>query len=342
MTARVFFAAALVSALTAFAAEKNSMAQWDAGMDDDAGMADATSLTALPKADFANQWQGYAKRDRFHTLSLDGTGNLPEAKAPIAAPVPVNGQYTLADLLCDNVSYFLRIDRKKGLDRAIQIMGKRKAYDHGGVCLLKPQVLEKKPVADGVAFNLKWTLPEGEDYWFEGTVKASLENATTVKYEYELKPSEKCRENSQFVELGLVVTGFSNSCSRVDWVGNGILTSVPGKSKMNVFGTWSMHKDDYRFPGNRSGVKWASIGWNGRRDAFVLESGTGNVDFDVRGNDILLTENLAVAGYGGKSSGPSGLKSVKEMELKGSFRVWSGMFAKPRAVVVPDLTYTYH
>ncbi len=305
MTARVFFAAALVSALTAFAAEKNSMAQCDAGMDDD-------------------------------------VGKLPEAKAPIAAPVPVNGQYTLADLLCDNVSYFLRIDRKKGLDRAIQIMGKRKAYDHGGVCLLKPQVLEKKPVADGVAFNLKWTLPEGEDYWFEGTVKASLENATTVKYEYELKASEKCRENSQFVELGLVVTGFSNSCSRVDWVGNGILTSVPGKSKMNVFGTWSMHKDDYRFPGNRSGVKWASIGWNGRRDAFVLESGTGNVDFDVRGNDILLTENLAVAGYGGKSSGPSGLKSVKEMELKGSFRVWSGMFAKPRAVVVPDLTYTYH
>ena len=74
----------------------------------------------------------------------------------------------------------------------------------------------------------------------------------------------------------------------------------------------------------------------------VLESGTGNVSFEnVKGN-VLLTENMAVAGYGGKASGPSGLKSPKDIKMKGSFRIFAAELDGERPDVVPDLTYTHH
>ena len=57
---------------------------------------------------------------------------------------------------------------------------------------------------------------------------------------------------------------------------------------------------------------------------------------------VLLTENMAVAGYGGKASGPSGLKSPKDIKMKGSFKVYNAMPESLAADVVPDLTFTQH
>ena len=117
---------------------------------------------------------------------------------------------------------------------------------------------------------------------------------------------------------------------------------------MNVFGTWAMHKDDYRFPGNRTNVKWAMAGRNkgngeqGMGNGFVLESGTGNVSFENVEGHVLLTENMAVAGYGGKASGPSGLKSPKDIKMKGSFKVYNASSGPFNDDIVPDLTFTHH
>ena len=157
---------------------------------------------------------------------------------------------------------------------------------------------------------------------------------------YKLAPSEKCLRDARFAELGLAL--FADG-DRVDWVGDGPLTSVPGKSKMNAFGKWSMHKDDYRFAGNRSNVKWASVGSNGNAaQPLVVESGTGNVSFENVGGRICLTENLAVAGYGGKASGPGSLKSPKDINMKGSFTIYAAELDAPPSDVVPDLIYTQH
>ena len=128
----------------------------------------------------------------------------------------------------------------------------------------------------------------------------------------------------------------------MDWVGDGPLTSVPGKSKMNAFGKWAMHKDDYRFLGNRSNVKWAAVGENGEVGMMVLESGTGNVSFENVDGRVCLTENLAVAGYGGKASGPGSLKSPKDINMKGAFTIYAAELAAPPPDVVPDLTFTNH
>ena len=75
---------------------------------------------------------------------------------------------------------------------------------------------------------------------------------------------------------------------------------------------------------------------------FVLESGTGNVSFENVGGKIHLTENMAVAGYGGKASGPSGLKDTSKIKMKGSFRVFVAELEGGRPDVVPDLTFTQH
>ena len=112
---------------------------------------------------------------------------------------------------------------------------------------------------------------------------------------------------------------------------------------MNVFGQWAMHKDDYRFPGNRANVKWVVVGANGSKaQPLVIESGTGNVSFENVNGRIYLTENISVAGYGGKASGPGSLKSPKDINMKGSFTIYAAELDAPPADVVPDLTYTHH
>lgn len=267
-------------------------------------------------------------------------GKLPEAKAATEAPSKVKRVYSEFGEK-DAGEFLLRIGRRVGMDQAIQTLSKRKAYRHDEY-LVSPKVLgfEKK---DGAAvYKLRWLIDGKEEQFIEGEVAVTLEPEGKVKVAYDLKPSEKCIKYDQFVELGLTLRDATIAAERIDWVGRGPLTSVPGKSAMNVYGTWAMHKNDYRFPGNRADVKWASVGANRGMDVLVLESGTGNVSFDNIEGHICITENMAVAGYGGKASGPSGLKSPAEIPMKGEFRFYVAELPEARADVVPDLTYTYH
>ena len=251
----------------------------------------------------------------------------------------------------------LRIGRKMGLDQKIQTLSKRRPYSHSPY-LVKPTVKGSKIQKDGsTKFVLRYTMPEAESRSIEGVVVISNDGAKAV-VSYDFTPSARLVSETQFVELGLTLE-MPERFDRVDWEGLGPLTSVPGKSKMNVFGNWAMHKDDYRFIGNRGEVKWAMAGrnagngergignggqgtGNGEREVLVLESGTGNVSFENIGGKIHLTENMVVAGYGGKASGPSGLKSPADIEMKGSFRIFAAELEGARHDVVPDLTFTQH
>ena len=244
-----------------------------------------------------------------------------------------------------------------GLDQKIQTLSKRRPYSHSPY-LVKPTVKGSKIQKDGsTKFVLRYTMPEAESRSIEGVVVISNDGAKAV-VSYDFTPSARLVSETQFVELGLTLE-MPERFDRVDWEGLGPLTSVPGKSKMNVFGNWAMHKDDYRFIGNRGEVKWAMAGrnagngergignggqgtGNGEREVLVLESGTGNVSFENIGGKIHLTENMVVAGYGGKASGPSGLKSPADIEMKGSFRIFAAELEGARHDVVPDLTFTQH
>jgi hypothetical protein len=242
-------------------------------------------------------------------------------------------------------------------------MGGSKPYAHSEY-LVKPEVVSTTKKDSVETYRLRWLIDGRKDCFVEGDVSVATESDGKMKIAYDLKPSAKCVTDVKFAEFGLTLE-MPERFDRVDWEGLGPLTSVPGKSKMNSFGKWAMHKDDYRFIGNRGEVKWAAAGRNKggillrqpvRQSAmrggggyggqagngFVLESGTGNVSFENVDGKIHLTENMAVAGYGGKASGPSGLKGAAEVEMKGSFRIFATEFEGERPDVVPDLIFTQH
>ena len=248
---------------------------------------------------------------------------------------------------------FLRVGRKRGLVQAIHAMNGKKPYLHDPY-LVEPEVLSEAGDETNKTYRLRWVIDGDKEKFIEGEVvvldirharfdtRSGLSpvecRVSTVSYD--LRPSAKCASDARFAELGLALFAEGD---RVDWVGNGPLTSVPGKSKMNVLGKWTMHKDDYRFAGNRSNVKWASVGSNGSvAQPLVVESGTGNISFENVDGRICITENLAVAGYGGKASGPGSLKSPKEINMKGSFTIYAAKLDAPPSDVVPDLSFTRH
>ena len=74
----------------------------------------------------------------------------------------------------------------------------------------------------------------------------------------------------------------------------------------------------------------------------VGELKTGNISFENVGGRICITENLAVAGYGGKASGPGSLKSPKDIKMKSSFTIYAAELDATPSDVVPDLIYTQH
>ena len=250
---------------------------------------------------------------------------------------------------------YLRVGRKEGMCQAIQTMGGKKPYARADYILL-PEVLGiSTNAANFLEYPVRYALKDDPLCCIEGTIALGRDGEGKIVIEYDLRPNDACAERAKFVELGLTVMAIDDGdmpkgdrVDRVDWIGDGPLTGVPGKSKMNSFGKWAMHKDDYRFPGNRTNVKWAMAtrnvpkSGNLARSGLVLESGTGNVSFENVEGHVLLTENMAVAGYGGKASGPSGLKSPKDIKMKGSFKVYNTSPEPIDADVVPDLIYTHH
>ena len=268
-----------------------------------------------------------------------GNGERGTGKGEGCPPSPDTQLTTLNSKLLESPP-LLRIGRKMGMDQKIQTLSKRKPYSHSPY-LLKPEVKGSKVQKDGsFKYVLRYTMPEAESRYIEGVVVISNDGAK-ASVSYDFTPSARLVSETQFVELGLTFE-MPEMFDRVDWEGLGPLTSVPGKSKMNSFGKWAMHKDDYRFLGNRGEVKWAGAGGNRDKDMWVLESGTGNVSFENVEGHVLLTENMAVAGYGGKASGPSGLKSPKDVKMKGSFKVYNASSGPFNDDIVPDLTYTHH
>ncbi|MBQ4439786.1 MAG: hypothetical protein II909_01430 [Kiritimatiellae bacterium] len=277
-------------------------------------------------------------------------GKLPLARPKTPAPKVLGNAELQREIFRklakeDGTNLLLRVGRKAGMDMIIQTMGSQKPYRHD-VYVLVPEILDFAKTDDSATWRLKWILSGDETRYIEGTVKCEVEEDAKIAVEYELTASENCRKTDKFVELGL--TWCANLSVRVDWVGDGALTSVPGKSRMNVFGTWSMHKDDYRFPGNRSQVKWAAAGNNRTALVQVHESQTGNVSFENIAGAIYFTENIAVAGYGGKSSGPAGLSRTGAAEIfkagavKGAFKTYLGAMDENRNDIVPDMTFTHH
>ncbi len=99
-------------------------------------------------------------------------------------------------------------------------------------------------------------------------------------------------------ELGLAVL-LDQRIDRVQWIGNGLMPTCPGRYRADRYGFWSLRKDDLYLEGNRMGVDCA---WLTDKDGngLLLVCRQGNVSFEQTDRGIVLTYNVAVAGQGPK------------------------------------------
>ena len=96
------------------------------------------------------------------------------------------------------------------------------------------------------------------------------------------------------------------------WLGQGIYSSVPGKTKHNERGIWSLHKDDYRFSGNRSHVELSLLSSSDETGIIVWDE-LGNIGVDKMHGNIILSQNVHVAGYGSKFINPCQMLPLQDL-----------------------------
>ncbi len=99
-------------------------------------------------------------------------------------------------------------------------------------------------------------------------------------------------------ELGLAVL-LDQRIDRVQWIGNGLMPTYPGRFRADRYGFWGLRKDDLYLEGNRIGV---DVAWLTDKDGngLLLVCRRGNISFEQTDRGIVLTYNVAVAGQGPK------------------------------------------
>ena len=99
-------------------------------------------------------------------------------------------------------------------------------------------------------------------------------------------------------ELGIAFL-LDERIDRVQWIGNGLMPTYPGRFRAGRYGFWSLQKDDLYFEGNRRGVD-AALLTDQDGSGILLFSQNGNVSFEQTDRGIVLTYNAAVSGEGPK------------------------------------------
>ena len=129
---------------------------------------------------------------------------------------------------------------------------------------------------------------------FDATIKSEAAgHATHVTFS--LTPDST---DAFLSELGLAVL-LDPRIDRVQWIGNGLMPTCPGRFRAGRYGFWGLRKDDLYLEGNRMGVDAA---WLTDKDGngLLLLCRQGNVSFEQTDRGIVLTYNVAVAGQGPK------------------------------------------
>lgn len=122
-------------------------------------------------------------------------------------------------------------------------------------------------------------------------------------------------------ELGVAML-LNEEITNVQWIGNGIMPTYPGRYKAGRYGFWSLHKDDLYFEGNRQGVD-AALLTTTEGDGILLFCNNGNVNFEQTDKGIVVTYNLAVSGQGPKFARTAfPVMADKTSSLKGDFYLY--------------------
>ena len=101
-------------------------------------------------------------------------------------------------------------------------------------------------------------------------------------------------------ELGIAFLLDSN-IDRVQWIGNGLMPTYPGRFRAGQYGFWALHKDDLYFEGNRMGVD-AALLTDSEGNGLLILCHQGNISFEQTDRGIVVSYNAAVSGQGPKFS----------------------------------------
>lgn len=134
-------------------------------------------------------------------------------------------------------------------------------------------------------------------------------------------------------ELGIAFL-LDERIDRVQWIGNGLMPTYPGRFRAGRYGFWSLQKDDLYFEGNRRGVDAALLtDQDGGGVLFFCRN--GNVSFEQTDRGIVLTYNVAVSGEGPKFARTAFPVIAKEVgTVKGDFYLY-----RVSADAVPQLIH---
>lgn len=123
----------------------------------------------------------------------------------------------------------------------------------------------------------------------------SSQCGNAVKYNVTLTPDTT---DVFYSELGIAML-LNKKIDRVQWIGNGIMPTYPGRFRAGKYGFWSLHKDDLYFEGNRMGVD-AALLTDENGDGILIFCDNGNISFEQTDKGIVLSYNVAVSGQGPK------------------------------------------
>lgn len=146
-------------------------------------------------------------------------------------------------------------------------------------------------------------------------------------------------------ELGIAFL-LDERIDRVQWIGNGLMPTYPGRFRAGRYGFWSLQKDDLYFEGNRRGVD-AALLTDQDGGGILLFCRNGNVSFEQTDRGIVLTYNAAVSGEGPKFARTAFPVIAKEVgKVSGDFYLYRvsadevpqlihDLFDHPRTIPAP-------
>lgn len=195
----------------------------------------------------------------------------------------------------------------------------------------------------------KYLLTLSADGTSAGTIKTDIkteQEGNAIHYTFALTPDTT---DTFLSELGIAFL-LDKKIDRVQWIGQGVMPTYPGRYRSGRYGFWAMQKGDLYFEGNRRGVDAAML-TDENGDGLLLICNNGNVSFEQTDRGIVLTYNAAVSGEGPKFARTSFPVIARHTETaNGDFYLyridWAKtpqllrtLFANPKTVPAPFHPY---
>lgn len=195
----------------------------------------------------------------------------------------------------------------------------------------------------------KYLLTLSEDGTSAGTIKTDIkteQEGNSTHYTFSLTPDTT---DTFLSELGIAFL-LDKKIDRVQWIGQGVMPTYPGRHRAGRYGFWAMQQGDLYFEGNRRGVDAAML-TDEKGDGLLLVCNNGNVSFEQTDRGIVLTYNAAVSGEGPKFARTAFPVIAKHTETaNGDFYLYRidrtkipqllrTLFAAPKTVPAPYRPY---